>query len=384
MAAPTTELCGGYWVGFDVVDAYARACTLLTDPVAGVYNGPVPKVLTVRADQVQSPAPDGRPIVGYPAPSVDPVWVATSLTNAATVLVNGVDFYVQDGYVWFEQDPFEIGVSKYLVWVDGEAVHAVDLWYSPATETPAATITQAATHFGLTKAIAAACASPATGPTRETVEAVWEASDGSYRVVTDRNTYTLGEADTPSVAVDAVLAPGSPLGSAWELTRLDANTDLAYITTPAYFHQGVTTGDITWYNETVNTVVSVVTGRTFVRWELGGSQADVDALWVESFTRGTASGVNSLARATVSDVSSDQTIDPTPAAVPTTVNPAQFLCRELFGGCGYQLFVRTDRCGPDALPSAARQTAAQDAAGPYTAILYFEDTIPAGTRRTPS
>jgi len=379
-----SDYCGGFWAGgyaFDVVDAYASACAYVTEHAAGVSGGAV-SAFTVAATDRQTITPGGAPGYGYPAPPVEPVWIASDLVGGR-VFVSGVDFYYDAAAetVWFDEDPLLASATRRLIWVDGVPVEAADLFYC-AVAAPAAPTHEAGTTAALVAAIAAACDSPAAGDA-ETVEAVWADATGATRVVTDAAAYRLAAADPPAVAAGSVLRPGDPVGTAWTLTRLGpAAPALAHLTVPAEYHQGVTAGAITWYNGTRATIVDTSGGRTRVRWMLGGTQADVDAFWAASHATGTAAGQTLLAK---SMVNPDMTgTDPGVGAVPPSVNPLEFVCRELFAGTAYLLMVYPAKFGPAAQTAAARRAATAAAAGLFAAVFEYEDVMPALTERTPT
>ena len=235
----------------------------------------------------------------------------------------------------------------------------------------------------MSAAIAAMCDSPATTQT-ETVEAVWYDSAGVYRVVTDIAGYVLPEGDTASVAVGDVLPLGTPLGTAWTLTRLGTRKPaIPHMTTPASFHLGVTTGGITWFDTTVALIVDTVDDRTRVRWPLGGTQQDVDDFWDASHAYGTEEGARSLAQAM--DTRANPVGDPGPESLPLYVNPLEFVCRELFGGAAYVLVVRPDMFGENGETDATvRGETIRAAAGPHVAVFEYEDEIPETPQVTPS
>lgn len=377
------DLCGGFWAGAYAsppLESYVAIAALLAEHAAEVSRSRVGGWTIPAADLVTSVS-SGRSVYGYPVPLHTPNWIAADLIGGR-VLTDGIDFVVSDGYVLFDEDPSTWATVRRLTWVDGDPVEVSDVLYgsveanAPATYDPA-------TRMGIVSAVAEACDSPASGPAEETVEVVWQGHDGVWRVVTDASTYRLVEADTPSVAVGDVLPPGTAVGSAWELTKLGpAKPDLTHLTIPASYHQGVTEGGITWYDETVNLVVDTVSSRTRVRWTLGGDEDDVVAFWEESHARGITAGATSLAQAM--DTRTNPTGDPGAESLPVTVNPLEFVCQELLAGNAYLLVVYPDRFGPAASTEAERTTAVRKAAGPYVTVFAYEDEVPELERVSPA
>lgn len=377
-----TNLLGGYWAGVGrtpVADALAGGCALLArcaPPLTGVPAAT--RVMTLRADQaVAGQGPDGRAITGYPAPDPAPAY-------AHPGLVVGIDFDVDGGYVWFDTDPLtDATVPAYLVWAAGVAVRTADVLYQPAPVVPAPTAAVAPSLAALQEALAAACDGPLTGAAAETVEDVRAGVDGRVVVVTGAAAYVLPAGDESAAAVGDVLPPRSPVGTGWALTRLGPDKpDLPHLTLPAWFHQGATVGPTTWYDESVPLAVDTVDGRTRVRWRLGAAADDFDTFWAESHARGTTVGAKSLARAM--DLRTGAGGDPGAESLPATVNPLEFLCRELLGGNAYLLLVRPDRFGPRAVTAAARQAAVRRAVRTACAVFEYENEMPAVAPVDPS
>lgn len=362
-----------------VVASVAAGCALLARGARPLTGVPLPtRCMTLRADAaVAGAGPNGRAITGYPAPDGEaPVSIHLDPASGP-VLADGIDFLTYDGYVWFDEDPLtRADVPAHLGWVAGVPVRSADLLYHPAAEVPDQSTDQVPSDGGLRRTIAAACGASVTGDRSETVEDVAVGADGVTVVVTDVSAYRLNTGELAVCEVGDVLPPRSPPGDAWALTRLGPETpDLTHLTTPAWFHQGTTSGPVTWYNETVPLSVDVVDSRTRVRWRLGASTDDFDDFWTASHARGTAAGAKSLARAM--DTRTAAADDPGPESLPTTVNPLGFICRELFGGNAYLLIVRPDSFGPSAVTAAERASAVRSALRTATAVFEYEDEMPA-------
>jgi hypothetical protein len=361
---------------------YAQAVALIADETA-VRDSPVKtRGWTIRAEEMVTGAADnGRPVYGYPAPG-EPAWV-TFAPGTGSLLVAGVDFKTSDDYVWFDNDPLLSAPVRYLTWSGGSASAAADgLWGEHLTY-PDPAQPQVGTVAALSAALVEVCDSPATVG-NDTVLDVWYDSAGVYRVITDIAGYVLPAGDTASVEIDAVLPPGTPLGTAWTLTRLGPTKPaLTHLTTPADFHLGVTVGGITWFDASVAVMVDTVDDRTRVRWPLGGTQQDVDDFWDASQSYGLEVGARTLAQAM--DTRADPVGDPGPESLPAYVNPLEFICRELFGGTGYVLVVRPGVFGPDGVTDATRRASVvRAAAGPHVTVIQYEDEIPQTAQVTPS
>lgn len=386
ITTPASARISGFWsgpTGTGVVTLYAQAAALIAGETAARDGVVKSRGWTIRAgEMVTGAAADGRPVYGYPAPG-DPTWV-TFAPGAGGLLVSGVDFSTADDYVWFDKDPILTAPVKYLVWSGGTPSTAADAVWGEHVVRPPASQPLVGTVAAMSAAVATACDSPATTAVYETVEDVWYDSAGTYRVTTDIAGYVLPIGDEAAVEVSDVLSLGSPLGTAWTLTRLGpAKPAIPHLTTPAEFHLGVITGGITWFDTSVALIVDTVGDRTRVRWPLGGTQQDVDDFWTASHAYGTETGARSLAQAM--DTRTAPVGDPGPESLPTYVNPLEFVCRELFGGTGYVLVVRPDKFGPAGVTDAAlRAASVRAAAGPHVAVVEYEDAIPQTPQVTPS
>jgi hypothetical protein len=373
------ELCGGAWDGGPPpVDDYARAAALVA---AGTVRG-----WALRADtRTDAAADNGRPVVAHPAPVSDPVWVDVDPATGV-VLGRGVDFDAADGAatVEFDTDPLAAAAAGYLVWPGGVATPAADVWYGPAP--PAAVIPgyQAGTYAALAAAYAGACDSPATAATAETVEAVWRGPDGVWRVVTDVAAYRLPAYDAPNAMVVAglTLPAGTPLGTAWTLTRLGPDLpDVDYLTVPAWYTQGVTTGNVTFYPGPTPLVISSAGGHTVVKFALGASAPDLAAYWAASDARGQESGARSLAHAL--DTRANPVGEPGPESLPVVIRPLEFVCREVFAGTAFQVVLEPSRFGPAAAADVDRRKAVTAAAGTSTCVFEWDGPSPSVPELSP-
>jgi len=377
-----SDVCGSFWgtaILSEFADAYVSASRACLEH-ATKYSPGFIRGWTLLSTDLTLGSANGRPTYGYPLPLNIPTIVAADLVGGR-VLIRDIDFSISNNTIWFNDDPLlSWATVKRFQWVSGSPVSAADLIYV-ATDDAVEPNTES-TYESLINAIVTSCDSPASVG-GETVTDVWADADGTYRVITDKSAYLLPSSDTPSVAVGAALKKGQPIGSAWILTKLGpALPDLSYLTVPADYHQGVTSGGVTWYNGTRNLVVDTVSSRTRVRWPLGASGGDFTAFWTESHTTGIAGSVKSLAQAM--DVRANPVGDPDATSLPTTVNPLQFVCQELFQGNAYLLIVNSAKLGPKATSTADRQAATAKAVGPYATVFDYTDTMPSIPEITPT
>lgn len=378
------ELFGGFWgssAPSPVIDDLAAALTILSDGVVGQAAVARTSTFVIRRDQMTiETAPNGRRVASYPAPSGSVVWISAASEGSVPILCYGTDFDIVDGRVRFDTDPLTVYPLR-STWVDGVQVDTLTLWYGRPPAPPKAPDPGAATYAALVTAVATATDSPAALGT-ETVEAVFTTPLGTS-VVTGERVYQLGPDDAATVTVGAALRLGTPVGSAWTLTKLGSNKPvLPHLTTPASFNQGATTGGITWYDEAVALVVDVVATRTRVRFALGAtSQGDLNAFWAAAQANGVANG-RTLAQAL--DTRTNPTNDPDASSLPLFVNPLELVCRELLAGNAWLLVLYPDRYGPSPVTAAARTAAIRTAAGPYVAVFTYENEVPALTAYNPS
>jgi len=151
-------------------------------------------------------------------------------------------------------------------------------------------------------------------------------------VITDREVYSYTKTATPLVAVGDVVRAGDSLTDSLQIFELNRgetilSTDVSAITVgPGVLTWGFY-GDITFENaETPLTVELDVDGYTKVSWPLGGFPTDVDKFWDDVHQNGIA---KNQTLAMLLDQRVERIGQPTAAALPTTINPMQFLTANL-------------------------------------------------------
>ena len=381
-----SDLCSGFWdrtYPSTFIEGYVTVSSIVGDnptPYGSKCN--IRGFILKEEELVKSQTAYGRPVWGYPQPLTTPSWINLS-PSTDSPLINNIDYYLEDEFVWFFIDPLSYVKTPYHAWVNGSVRRWADVWYGEVLSSEDAISSPQATHAAISEALAEACDVEITGLTNETVEDVWQAEDTSWRVITSVKCYKVKIGDTPIWSTGDIIPPRSPLGTAWTLTQLGPITpNLSYVTTPPEFHQHVTVAGITWPNQTVNTIIDEDSGRTRIRWQLGGTQLDVDAFWTESHARGIDQG-RTLAQC-MDLRTSPNNIDPGPESLPSTINPFKFLCEQMLGGAAYLLVVRPSMFGDNALSTSQRQKNTKLAAGLFSTIFEYENSVPNYSLATPS
>lgn len=163
----------------------------------------------------------------------------------------------------------------------------------------------------------------------ETVEVVSKNTNG-YCIVTDKNVYKSLDVETISVAVGDILSAGdtfTPVFKVYDLRTGDVPVDLTEITIPNKLLLGDFAGDLTFTNTDVPLVVETDSdGFTEVSFEIDGSAADVALFWSTTHANGKAEG-RTLAH--LLDTRTNKSSEPTADNLPATVNPAEFVVKNV-------------------------------------------------------
>ena len=185
----------------------------------------------------------------------------------------------------------------------------------------------------------------------ETVEVIWQDNDNSL-VITDQAVYQF-----PTTA-NIVITPGQTVYAGQSLSDAVIITELSgaspdYSTLPALslsgdYLSGQFLSDLTFPNATValEYLGLDTTGKAVVRFEVSGFPGDVDAFWGQVQTNGEMPGQETLAE--LLDTRSNPVGQPGPTNLPATINPMQFIMKNLMGS---NLFVVN--CNPNSFDPTA-------------------------------
>lgn len=304
--------------------------------------------------------------------------IANRLTAPSVVLIEGLDFVIEDGTVTFRADPFANPAVIVEDVVDADSTdREVVLWmyradfdlknvyfqfgYAlglPSHPSPRYRDLVNAIYDGLVlgdeadvvdrvfEAIADAPLAIANG---EIVRSVF--ADYRHRyVATDERLYRCGLGSTILVSVGDVLAAGQALTDAITIFDLNRGGAPEAVRALALGRGLLAEGyaqDLVFRGETTPLVVETdADGRTKVSFEIGGLPGDVEKFFDDAHTRGIEGG-KTLAQ--YLDVRANPVGEPSAASLPATVNPLEFLIDNLFRFNLIIAIVKPGSFGDDAL-----------------------------------
>lgn len=301
------------------------------------------------------------------------------ITSPSLVLVENVDYLIDDGVLSFRQDPFtsdDLPRREYLseaddvvveggLWLcqpayDDELIYkhhgyvvGLQLPSSPAYRDALNAIVdadvQGPAQQRLEEFLTASLGIPISRHTQETVELVTVDAHGLL-IVTDQEVYRAVAHATPTVAAGDVITEGAVLIEGLILHPFSDPDVPDVVQAIACGRQTVSAaikGDLVFLNQDMPTTVTTAEdGHTVLQFPVGGFAADVDAFWEEVDSRGVAAGQT---LANLLDLRETPVGEPGPASLPTTINPMLFVTQNLLSGHGLLLRIDTDIVDPAAL-----------------------------------
>ena len=288
-----------------------------------------------------------------------PIITSRITVDDVTVLVNGVDFYLSNGFIYFASNPFErafeiepladdagnVTDQSATLWLyasQWDRTYLYDnygymLFAAQATSSAykgliAATLdgfTHGTSHKSVADALGYIFSSPVAAGT-EIVEAVITEAD-SQLVVTDKNVYR-GElqAGVLHVAGDVVYEGASLFDTVtfYDLSRGEV-PDVPGIALDVGMLPANFSSTLFFPNREVPLVVEEgANGKTKVSFELTGSASDVALFFDDMHSRAIEQGLNTLAE--LLDVRGAAAVSqPTAASLPSTVNPCELLVKNV-------------------------------------------------------
>jgi hypothetical protein len=313
-----------------------------------------------------------------PAGLADVLVISNRITSPSLTWSRGVDFFLDNGAIWFRQDPFaDERVGQREIYVDGrvqdreatlwlyrsgwdrDAVHtqygyAVGLQL-PSTPQALALVNavfdclvEGATERSLEAALSAICDVPlAEGD--EVVELIFR--DGRHQwVVTSRRAYSFHRDSTVLVRVGDWLAPGQPLTDTlrfFTFHRGQVPPEIKALAVGRGFLDEGYYQDVVFANKEVDLVVEDDGPETPTRvyFELGGYPADVERFWSMTHAAGVARG-QTLAMLLDTRPPEARDMRPGPLALPRKVNALGFLLQNVFRNNLLVIQLRPRRQGP--------------------------------------
>lgn len=187
----------------------------------------------------------------------------------------------------------------------------------------------------------------------ETVEQIFK-DNNRLIVATDKQIYKFNERASSIVSVGDIVRPGDSLANVVEIYEFNKGVvpdTLEAVSVGAEFFGANYQSNLAFYNREVEVVVEEnVNGKTKLSFELGGLPEDVALFWNDVHARGVAADQTI---ANLLDIRENPTTEPSAASLPTTINPLEFLVKNILRNNGFLVRVHADKLGPEALPLTA-------------------------------
>lgn len=328
--------------------------------------------------------------------------VAPSLT-----LSHGIDYSLQGGAILFRENPFE---NPYVpireIYEDNRVIdREFQLWvyrgqfewhtlsqqfgavlglrlpssqqYKQLLNAVFDGITEGGSLRNVLSALSAVCDVPLVQEDGEIVENVMVDARSRW-VVTDKRAYEFHIDASVDVAVGDVLRAGDAMTGSlvyYEFNRGQTPTAeqlRSLVLGKGYLSSGFF-GDLVFENKDVPLIVegpNPDTGNyTKVSFEIHGAPADVEKFWNDVHEAGVASGQT---LAMLLDTRGEKVEQPTAANLPTTVNPVDFLCKNLLRSNYGVVVVNVSTLGRNAL-GLHHARILRKIIPPHTAILIYAE-----------
>lgn len=347
----------------------------LNAPNVPTFDGTYPFNGTINFD-----TPVAGALYAWPAPGglVSAQVIVDRISSATATYTAGTDVFVQNGGVWFRENPFTSPLlSPVEVFEDGAIVdRSVTLWiyrgefdqqhiYNQFGYVLGLKLESSeayrnyvnAVYDGLVEGTSARCVEelmsavcdvPLARET-ETVEHILTDTDQRW-VVTDKNAYGFSLEANVIVAVGDVLSAGDPMTDAlrfYDFGRGEVPDDLTALALGRGLLSGAFFRELTFENEAKTLVVEEdVDGYTRVEFEIHGWPSDVEKFWDDVHAAGVAADATLAMRL---DTRTNKVGQPTAIALPTTVNPLEFLIANVLRGNAFAIVVRPEAFGPHAV-----------------------------------
>jgi len=298
--------------------------------------------------------------------------IANRTADAGVLWVQGTDYTILPGIIEFAVNPFATGLfsevvtdadTELTVWAYRPGVDARDVYRKfgyaiganlesteqarNAVNAVYDALVEGSTTRSLVELISAATDAPVVLTDGEVVERI-ESTDTDLWVVTDVNAYRCAAAAEAVVAVGDILNIGDPVCDAFSLSSFKGGrvpADLRAIAVGEGFLGEGFLGSVVFLNENAAWTLETVSGRTKLSFPVYGAPGNHDLFWELTHAAGIASGQT---LADLLDQRPEPDGEPTALALPTTVNPAEFLAANVLRSNAGLLRLRPRSFGDDA------------------------------------
>lgn len=315
-----------------------------------------------------------------PADLVDVHLITNRVTDPSLTLVNGIDFVINatQSTITFKQNPFdnELFVQSDVMTGDVVTDKEINLWLHNAkfdhlhiythfshifdTKLPSSAharqllnavmdaVTNGTAKEQVTQALSALTDISLAKESEEVVEIT---KDHSHTLVlTDKNVYRFSKSATALVAKGDNVVPGQSLVDSLQVFELNRGTlpdvralalEEGYLATGYY-------GPLQFENkaETLTVIENDTTERTRLEFPIGGHPLDVTKFFADMHANGIARGKT---LANLMDTRTVQVGEPTAANLPTTINPFEFLVKNVLRGNVFLATLKVGDIGKEAL-----------------------------------
>jgi len=341
-----------------------------------------PAVYGFQADgaQYRYGEPRNRITSSFPVPADlrEVPWIFDKITSPQVSLSAGLDYYLDltNQLVVLRDNPFEDSNFYIQEIYDGETLvdRHLDLWlytakldweylwnhfgYILGIELPSSPaykrlvnaifdgVVEGTSVKHINEAFAAITDTPIVKGESETVEEI--VRDARHLlIITDKQVYRFNRSASEVVAVGETLQQYDQLVDTvkfYEFNRGEVGSDLLALEIPGELLVGDYYGGIVFQNKSVPLEVSSDGVFTRVEFEVGGFPGDIEEFWEQFHTRGVE---NPPTLAQLLDQRSNKVGEPSAAALPTTINPLEFVAENLLRFHTYVVKVKLNQFGPE-------------------------------------
>jgi hypothetical protein len=203
-------------------------------------------------------------------------------------------------------------------------------------------------------------------------------------IVTDKSLYRVPLDATLIVSVGDILKKGNRITDAFTIHRPYGinitESDIQAVSVGKGLLIGNFTSDLSFLNKTVDLDVTIDSNdRTRVEFEIGGLYSDIKLFWDTVHSNGTAEDAISLAQLLDSRYPPAQSPDPTAVNLPLTINPLEFLVKNVLRNNALIVQFNVGSFGPDSIgttnPALFRRIVPPQATIIIINQLQFEDIV---------
>ncbi len=368
------DLCSSYWTDYyksttpsAIVDGVELLINCSSFPGDKEHKGRVYPITILTSSIVETIKNERQAYAVSVNCPFSPVAIITSTYSNAEVYLNNADFVYENGTLYLFNNIMNKDEIKSKL-IKLSSGYKVVLWAVELSDWKLRVEPLSGSFLAFAEALEYVYDSPSVKHDSTVVE-VTNVERGNV-VVTEHEVLTLPAGVTASVGVGDAVTTGDSVGEGWRLIRLGpGDITEPYIALPADKLVGGLTGDLVWHNTPTNTVVDTVSGKTRIRWAVGGTSGNVTDFWTAVHARA-ISGHVSLAEGMDKRVTPFG--QPSASDLPLVVNPANIICRSMAGNV-FIIDVDSSKFGPNAITDRQqRLNIIKRSMTPSTGVIEYE------------